>query len=106
MALYKEYVPVVENNQATHIKFQISYNKDTYHWATGNTKQKGYQLTATPVTKSDMVESFTAFQGFYKIIFPVERQSKKRLATAIETFNNDKQTYLDYFKNQGFKFEN
>jgi hypothetical protein len=101
MAEYKEYIATREPNKF--IKFTIDFNKDTYHWATGQTKQKGYQLVATPVERSDMWESFTAFQGFYKIIFPVERRSKKRLEEAIQIFKQDKEKYLDYFRNQGFE---
>lgn len=97
---YKEYVATSEPNKF--IKFAISFNYDTYHWATGQSKQKGYQLVATPVEKGEMFESSTAFTGFFKIIFPVERKSKKRLEEAIRNFKRDKKDYLKYFINQGF----
>jgi len=99
---FKKYIPTREPNKF--IKFTISFNKDTYHWATGQTKQKGYQLVATPVERDDMWESFTAFQGFYKIIFPVERRSKKRLEEAIRIFNQEEESYIEHFKAQGIEF--
>jgi ribonucleotide reductase beta subunit family protein with ferritin-like domain len=100
---YKEYIPTEIETQF--IKFSISFNYDTYNWATGQPKEKGYQLTATPVEKTDMVESFTAFSGFYKIIFPAERKSKKRLEEAIRIFKRDRVDYIDYFRELGYKIK-
>jgi hypothetical protein len=101
MTDYTEYVPTKMPNQF--IKFSISYNYDTYHWATGKTKEKGYQLVATPVEKGEMYESFTAFQGFYKIIHPCPRKSQKQLKIAIEKFHQDYEQYLNYFKERGYE---
>lgn len=108
MTLFKHYIEIVKSpEKSTHIKFSISFNKDTYHWATSSNKEKGYQLTATPICKSNSecgkfsTESFTAFQGFYKIIYPVQRQSKKRLEEAIRTFNEQLPSYLEHFKQKG-----
>lgn len=103
MSLYKLYVPT--DKDSIFIKFTMSFNKDTYHWATGQSKEKGYQLTATPVEKRDRFESFTAFNGFYKIIYPIGRQSKKRLQEAISMLHTDIEKYLDYFRNKGYKIE-
>lgn len=112
MALYTEYIPVIKSpNNSTHIKFQISFNKDTHHWATSSTKKVGYQLTATPVQRSKSecgkfsTESFTAFQGFYKIIYPIARQSKKRLEEAISVFIKEKESYLKFFTDKKFEIE-
>lgn len=102
MTEFKEYVATREPGKF--IKFTISFNKDTYHWATGRTKEKGYQLVATPVERGDGFESFTAFQGFYKIIFPVERRSSKRLEQAIQIFREEKESYIEYFKQSGIEF--
>ena len=88
------------------IKFVIDFNKDTYHWATSSSKEKGYQLTAVPVEKHDRVEVFGAFTGFYKIIYPVNRQSKKRLEAAVNIFNNNIEEYLEFFRNKGFSIKN
>lgn len=102
MTEFKEYVATREPGKF--IKFTISFNKDTYHWATGRTKEKGYQLVATPVERGDGFESFTAFQGFYKIIFPVERRSSKRLEQAIQIFRDEKDSYIEHFKRAGVEF--
>ncbi len=109
MTLFKEYIEIKNKEKGTHLKFSISFNKDTYHWATSSTKEKGYQLIATPVSKSKSscgtysTESFTAFEGFYKIIYPVGRQSNKRLDEAIRLFKEDLPTYLEYFKEKGIE---
>lgn len=98
--LFQLYVNTEVPNQK--IKFKIDYNKDTYHWATSSSKQKGYQLTATPVKREGVYEKFEAFSGFYKIIYPVDRQSKKRLSSAIEIFYDEIEKYLDFFRNKGY----
>lgn len=103
--LYKEYVDTDKPNSK--IKITLTYNRDTYHWATSNRKEKGYQIVCTPVevTNGDgyNIESFTAFQGFYDIIYPAERQSKKRLEHAISLIAENKERYLNHFRNQGIK---
>jgi hypothetical protein len=99
MADYTEYIKTTKDFEF--LKFSISYNYDTYNWATGQPKQKGYQLIATPVQKGDMWESFTAFDGFSTIILPAERKSKKRLAEAIHKFKMNREDYIKYFTQQG-----
>ena len=101
MIEFKEYIATKEPGKF--IKFTISFNNETYHWATGKFKEKGYQLTATPVEKGEMFESFTAFDGFYKIIYQADRRSKKRLEEAIKIFRNEKESYLNYFKEKGIE---
>jgi hypothetical protein len=99
--LYQEYIDTKKENQK--IKLTMHFNKDTYNWATGKRKEKGYQITATPVTitvgDGFRTEEFGAFTGFYDLIYPVERQSKKRLATAIELLECNRETYIDHFRN-------
>jgi hypothetical protein len=103
MTLAKKYLDTDKEN--IKIKFTISFNKDTYHWATSETKEKGYQLTATPVEKGEHFESFTAFNGFYEIIYPVQRQSKKRLDEAIDGLNMNMPKYIKYFEDRGYKIK-
>lgn len=111
--LYKKYLDVTHKENGNNaIKFSLSFNKDTYHWTTGKPKQKGYQLTVTPVERITDAEgkitqeTFTAFTGFYKIIYPVDRQSSKRLQEAIKIFEQELQSYVDRFKEQGYIFVN
>lgn len=109
MALYTEYIPTDKEGQF--IKFTINFNKDTYHWATSQPKQKGYQLVATPVQRTELEnnlisEQFTAFSGFYEIIYPVERQSSKRLQEAITKLSENKERYLQFFINKGINIKN
>jgi len=108
--LAKIYLPVKhEENKNNFIKVSLSFNKDTYHWATSSTKEKGYQVNATPVSKQTRdagysVESMGAFTGFYEIIYPVERQSKKRAQKALEMIGENKQRYIEFFEKKGYKF--
>jgi len=103
MILFKKYIGTDKPN--IFIKFTISFNKDTYHWATSSSKEKGYQLVATPIEKSGRCEVSGAFTGFYKIIYPIGRQSKKRLYAAVDTFYKDIEVYLEFFRKKGFNIE-
>lgn len=107
VTIYKE----LKNSpdDSTHIKFKISFNKDNYHWATSSSKEKGYQVNATPITKSKSecgkfnTESFTAFSGFYEIILPANRQSKKRLEEAEKLLEEKIETiYKEWFSNRNY----
>ena len=102
MNLHKRYIETDKPNQ--YIKFTIHFNKDTYHWATSQSKQKGYCVTATPVERGSNFEVSGAFTGFYDIIYPVERQSKKRLETAIRMLDDKMSHYIQHFIDKGFKF--
>jgi len=102
MNLHTEYWPI-EGEKNKFIKVTIHFNKDTIHWSSLERKEKGYTVTCTPVEKGDMFESFGAFTGFYEIIYPINRQSKKRLQTAIKILEEKTTTYKQYFINKGIK---
>ena len=103
MSLYKKYIDTIEDNKK--IKFSISFNRDTYNWATNEAKKIGYQVTVVPVEVGDKVESFTAFTGFNDCLLEVNRQSSKRLDEAIKILNEKEEKYLEYFKEKGIKFK-
>ena len=91
--LTKQYLPTTKPN--TFIKVTMHFNYDTYHWATSTQKPKGYSVTCTPVEKGEFTESFGAFTGFYEIILPCERKSKKRQEQAEKLLEERIETYKD-----------
>jgi len=103
MNLHKEYIDTSEPN--VKIKFTITFNKETYNWVNGKEQQKGYKITAVPVEKEGLFEVTTAFTGFYEIIYPVERQSKKRLQKAIDLLHENMDRYLAWFEEKGYTIE-
>jgi len=102
MALHKElhYLP---SGQA--IRFNVSFNKEKFNYATSQPLKIGYRIVATPVTIEQKpgytIESSTAFTGFGDTLLEVERQSKKRLEQAIAILTERKEEYLNFFKNKG-----
>ena len=107
MILYRQYLHTTVENQK--IKLYISFNKETTSWATGQPKKVGYQVTCVPckITFNDnhRIEESGAFTGFNDCILEVDRQSKKRLSTAIELLQEKIPTYKEWFiKNQGISF--
>jgi hypothetical protein len=102
MTLHKElhYLP---SGQA--IRFNVSFNKETFNHATSQSLKIGYRVVAVPVTIEKRgvytIEGSTAFSGFGDTLLEVERQSKKRLEQAIAILAERKEKYLDHFKNRG-----
>lgn len=98
MYLHKEY-HTLPNGQM--IKFGVSFNKDTCNWATSQPIKVGYRVTVLPVkiTQHDgySIEETGAFTGFNDTLLEVDRQSKKRLQTAISILAERKEKYLNYF---------
>ena len=106
MALYTEYIEFESSpNSNNFLKISIMFNKDTRNWATGETKEKGYQVVVTPVQKGEKFVITGAFSGFYEIIYPIGRQSNKRLQTAIKMVKDKMPTYKEFFINRGYKFK-
>ena len=99
MILYKEYIPWKDQE----IKVIITFNKEPTSWVTSRPKKIGYQVTVLPVKRTRHIsENFVceesgAFTGFTDCLLEVDRQSKKRLETAIGIFQQRKETYLKYF---------
>ncbi len=100
MILYKEYLDTTVENEK--IKFTISFNKETRNWATGESKKIGYQVTATPVkikkTYTYSIEESGGFTGFNDNLIEIDRQSKKRLESAICKLKENMETYKEWFR--------
>lgn len=97
--LHKEYHKLPDGSE---IKFAISFNKETVSWATSQPKKIGYQVTVTPVKRTDkgngiVMEESGAFTGFNDNLLEIDRPSPKRLRTAIQILSERLQNYLDYF---------
>ena len=97
--LHKEYWKIGEQE----IKAAISFNRERTNWATSQPKKIGYQATCTPVKRTDkgnniVIEESSAFTGFNDCLLEVDRQSAKRLQTAIEELHKRKEEYLNWFK--------
>lgn len=69
----------IEHNGKT-IKTEIYYNKGGYN------RKRGYYLSAQPIERTEhktadgnayFIETFTAYTGYFMLLFEVPRQSKK-----------------------------
>ncbi len=106
--LYKIYKQLPESAKTdlkpgTEIKMTISFNRDTYSWATGARTPIGYRVSVVPVIRSDrgngiVMEESGAFTGFNDTLLPVDgRQSKRKLQEAIDILHSRMDKYLQYF---------
>ena len=106
MENYKLYVPTTVENKK--IKFSISYCKETYSYATGKTREKGYYVNAVPVTikasEGFTIEEFGAFTGFNDCLLPCNRRSQKRYESSIKVLKENIEPYIQFFKNKGYEF--
>lgn len=98
MILHKEYHKV----RGQEIKFSISFNRDRVNWATSQPKKLGYQVTVTPVKRTERdgytIEETGAFTGFNDNLLEVERQSNKRLQQAKYILAQRIPQYIKYFE--------
>ena len=101
MRLYREIHP--HPNGTEELEFSISFNRDQYNWATGQPKKVGYQVSVTPIKRTklesglELIE-FGAFTGFNDNLMEINRQSSKRLTTAISTLKQRIPKYIEAFK--------
>ena len=69
--LHKEYLKIGDNE----IKFSITFNREKINWATSQPKKIGYQVTATPVKRTQRegysMEETGAFTGFNDCLLEV-----------------------------------
>ena len=100
--LHKEYHTIEIDGVKHEIKFSVSFNKDRHNWATSEPKKIGYQVTVLPVKRKMgdgyFIEESGAFTGFNDNLLEVDRQSTKRLQSAIQLLSLRKDKYLNYFK--------
>lgn len=82
----KKYLAVKPNNgNITHIKLEVFYSLGGMNVFTYRNEERGYYISATPVTMTDIYEMTTAFSGLKKCIIPCSRKSAKREAEAEKT---------------------
>lgn len=88
--LHKDYIPVMQNPNATHLKIEVYYSLGGYNCFTYKSEGRGYYLSVCPVSRSNdygvPMESFTAFTGTKLLILPCDRQSKKRAEEALTLY--------------------
>jgi hypothetical protein len=89
------------NRNATHLKAEIYYALGGTNVFTYRNEPRGYYLSVSPVERAERngytMESFTAFSGKKWIVLPVQRKSQKKMAEAVEYFENNINRYIQTF---------
>jgi len=92
------------------LKFSISYLKpsESRNWATGEYRDTGYRVNATPVEISEsaggyQMESFTAFTGFGDTLLKCYRRSNKRYEDAQRQLLRNLPMYVKHFESKGYE---
>lgn len=100
--LFTAYRPHPNGKENHKIKFTIHFNKELSNWATGQPKKLGYYINATPIEEESRngytIQSSVAFSGFNALIFEVDRQSSKRLDTAVKSFHERTEEFMEFFR--------
>ena len=99
--LHKSYAPHPNGKPNHKIKFVISFYKNQSSWSTGQKIPIGYRVSVVPIEETEKVgytiETSGAFTGFGDTLLEIDRQSSKRLATAIAELEKRKEKYIKYF---------
>lgn len=107
MENYKIYIDTDKEN--VKIKFRISYTKETSNWASNEPITPGYRVHATPVEvevkEGYRTESFGAFTGFGDTVLACNRRSQKRYDEAKRILDKRMLTYLQWFRDKGYKID-
>lgn len=82
------------------IQTGISYRKGGVNWYNGQPERAGYYLHVTPVIKSEHFIESQLGDGFKYLVLQVDRQSKKRLQTAIQIAETHKERLTAIAVNQ------
>ena len=78
MNIKKEYIKIVDNNRATHLKCELYYDLGGMNFFTHETEPRGYYVSVVPVSRSNGLESYTAFTGCKQLVQTCSRKSKKQ----------------------------
>ena len=84
MENYKKYIERNDLKNATHLEVSVSYRKVGVTYSNGERMPRGYYLTVTPVTKTEISVCFTMFTGQSYFLLETKRFSAKQFAKAIE----------------------
>lgn len=100
MYLYKEYNEV----EGKTIKITIWFNSAKREYASQDVGTKGYMATCVPIVIEDrgthQIETYGAYTGFKYILIGCERQSKRKLENAIKILDQNREKFLNHFRNE------
>lgn len=79
-----ESIPHTGLKHATHIDVEVYYTKGGPNLWSGGYTQRGYYISAKPVTRNGVSISYTMFTGTSKLLMEASRFSEKQLEQAVE----------------------
>jgi hypothetical protein len=106
MDIKTEYIKISNNSKDknNYLKVSIYYDLGGYNYFTYKEKQRGYYISVTPVIRSErngvIIESITAFTGYFELLEACTRKSKKAELNALEKSNAYKKMMIDYICNK------
>ncbi len=107
-----KYIKIIENKKDhnNNLKITFYYDLGGFNYFTHKEKPRGYYLSIAPVERSERngvkIESVTAFTGFYELLEPCARKSKKAEAAALEKLPAYEKLIIDHIlKNTGYILE-
>jgi hypothetical protein len=107
-----KYIKIIENEKDhnNNLKVKIYYDLGGFNMFTHKEKPRGYYISVTPVKMEGRdgvtLESITAFTGYYELLEPCARKSKKAEAAALEKAPVYEKIIIDHIlKNSGYILE-
>lgn len=84
------------------IRCEVYYHLGGLNYFTYKNEQRGYYVSASPVEKKGMCETYVGFSGIKNCIVPVNRQSKSAESKAVEMMDEALKPMLDYLRTKGY----
>jgi hypothetical protein len=108
----EKYINIIENKKDKNnvLRVRVYYDKGGMNYGTGREKARGYYISVSPLDrtiKSGYIsETYSAFSGFYELLEPCARKSKKAEAAALEKAPAYEKIIVDHIlKNTGYILE-
>lgn len=84
MKSYDTYIETKDFPGNTHIQISVYYSKGGMNYFSGESSQRGFYVSVTPVQKSNGCISTVLFSGLKQLILNASRYSEKQHNIAIE----------------------
>ena len=82
------------------IRVELDYDLGGYQYSTGREKPRGYYISVQPLElvhhDNGLVSyRYSAFTGYYKLLYPCQRRSKSSEAKAMEQYQANKRMLVN-----------
>jgi len=106
----KKYLEVVGGEKVSHLKVELYYDLGGANYFTGGVEARGLKLSVSPVNREErengvVIESYTAFSGFKKVVKEMARFNQKTCDNFVLSETEEKQMIEVVLNHNGLKLK-